>query len=131
MGRRWSREWWVGECKKGWGSRGVVRLAIRYIRHLANTLSVPIDAIYPDYDPPPYNVTSVPPNLRIQHRMYATQSASPSTHASALTLYSSTHGLEGLEYPYMPPQAIAPTLSHDYLRETFWNTETPIPEYQY
>ncbi|XP_063879595.1 mucin-2-like isoform X2 [Scylla paramamosain] len=105
-----------------------LRLAIRYIRHLANTLSCPVDAIYPDYDPPPYNVTSVPPNLRLQQRLYAPQSVS--AHSSALALYSSGPSLEGLDYPYMP-QTLATSMSHDYLREPFWQTDTPLPEYQY
>ncbi|XP_069177742.1 uncharacterized protein [Procambarus clarkii] len=106
-----------------------LRLAIRYIRHLVNTLSVPIDTIYPNFDPPPYNVTSVPPNLRLQHRIYSPQSVATSSHSSTLAIYSSGHGLEGLEYPYMP-QALGPTLSHDYLRDSFWPSET-LSEYQY
>lgn len=104
------------------------RLAIRYIRHLANTLSSPENTIYPDYDPPPYNVTSVPPNLRIQQRLYAPQSVS--AHSSALALYSSGHSLEGLDYPYMP-QTLSTSVSHDYLREPFWQADAPLPEYQY
>ena len=104
------------------------RLAIRYIRHLANTLSCPVDAIYPDYDPPPYNVTSVPPNLRLQQRLYAPQSVS--AHSSALALYSSGPSLDGLDYPYMP-QTLSNSMSHDYLRESFWQTDTPLPDYQY
>lgn len=107
-----------------------LRLAIRYIRHLANTLSVPSDTIYPDYDPPPYNVTSVPPTLRLHHRLYPQQSVSSSTHSSTLALYSSGHGLESLEYSYMP-QALSSSLSHDYLRDSFWQPETPLSDYQY
>ncbi|XP_050731168.1 mucin-5AC-like isoform X2 [Eriocheir sinensis] len=105
-----------------------LRLAIRYIRHLANTLSSPEGTMYPDFDPPPYNVTSVPPNLRLQQRLYAPQSVS--AHSSALALYSTGHPLEGLDYPFMP-QTLSTSVAHDYLREPYWETNAPLPEYQY
>ncbi|KAK8726056.1 hypothetical protein OTU49_010360, partial [Cherax quadricarinatus] len=107
-----------------------LRLAIRYIRHLVNTLAVPVDTIYPNYDPPPYNVTNVPPNLRLQHRIYSPQSVATSSHSSTLAIYSSAHSLEGLEYPYMP-QPLSTSLSHDYLRDSFWQPETTLSDYQY
>ncbi|KAK7065239.1 hypothetical protein SK128_013240 [Halocaridina rubra] len=102
-----------------------LRLAIRYIRHLVNTLSVPPDTIYPEYDPPPYNVSSIPPNLRLQHRYYSSTS-----HNSTVSLYSSPHALDSLEYPYIP-QGLSSTLPHDYLRDTLWQSDTQLTEYQY
>ncbi|XP_066952851.1 mucin-17-like isoform X1 [Macrobrachium rosenbergii] len=106
-----------------------LRLAIRYIRHLINTLSVPPESVYPEYDPPPYNVSSVPPNLRMQHRFYPPTTHS-TPHTSAMTIYSSTHSLDSIEYPYMP-QGLATSLPHDYLRDTLWQSETQLAEYQY
>ncbi|XP_037794329.1 atrophin-1-like isoform X3 [Penaeus monodon] len=113
-----------------------LRLAIRYIRHLVNLLSVPAGSIYPDYDPPPYNVSSVPTNLRLQHRIYShpPSTVSADSHApTSIALYTSAaHGLEGLEYQYMPQGLTTSTLSHaDYLRDSIWQSETPLAEYQY
>ncbi|XP_069995536.1 streptococcal hemagglutinin isoform X1 [Penaeus vannamei] len=113
-----------------------LRLAIRYIRHLVNLLSVPAGSIYPDYDPPPYNVSSVPTNLRLQHRIYShpPSTAPADSHAPAsIALYTSAaHGLEGLEYQYMPQGLTTSTLSHaDYLRDSIWQSETPLADYQY
>ncbi|CAL4191915.1 unnamed protein product [Meganyctiphanes norvegica] len=107
-----------------------LRLAIRYIRHLNNTMTVPVGAAYPDYDPPPYNVTSVPTNLRLHQRLYSSPSPTPSSQAPPpMALY--TPSIDPLEYSYVP-QGIPNSIQSDYLiRENFWQSEESLANYQY
>ncbi|XP_076064285.1 uncharacterized protein LOC143038662 [Oratosquilla oratoria] len=112
-----------------------LRLAIRYIRHLSNTLNVPAGSPYPDYDPPPYNVSTLPNNWRLHQRFYNSPSTPTSESSTGSTLYSASRNLDPLDYHYVP-QGLSPSastsISHEYLRDPFWQSDSSqILDYHY
>ncbi|XP_018012295.1 uncharacterized protein LOC108669466 [Hyalella azteca] len=109
-----------------------LRLAIRYIRHLANTLAVPQGACYANYDPPPYNVTAMPPPLRY----YAScSSSSPGLYGHPMTGSSSSLSpqMDSLDYSsshQYVPQGMTSVM--EYGRDPFWHGDISAqPDYSF
>ena len=86
--------------------------------------------IYPDYDPPPYDVASSPSaNIRIQHH---TSSFSiheshhpPAQEIAPPTTYSHPHSMESIEYQYLPQGLTigTPSITTEYFRDPFWQPD--------
>ncbi|KAF2360964.1 Myc-type basic helix-loop-helix (bHLH) domain [Trinorchestia longiramus] len=112
-----------------------LRLAIRYIRHMANLLTVPMPhhgRCYPNCDHPPYNVSTMPPPLRY-YASYSSSSPSLYGHPLAGSSSSLSPHVETLDYStghQYVPQGMASVM--EYGRDPFWHGDVGAqPDYSF